>query len=123
MKVQTSRFFTWAIPLILSFQLASSAAAQCSAVSCDNYYITRIMVTNDGNVNLKIGATPNSGFETPTNCTHYNGGFMRLDKNEPGFHAILSVLLSVQARGVPLTRVRMKNLPTMCDILYVWQDN
>ncbi len=107
--------------LMASILLTQNANAGCTATACGNEKIARLFVLDTGDVHVR-----SAGDQTILGCQRAPGNYITLKREDPGFYAIYSMLLSVQSQDKTLRRIRIKNSPTgdePCEVQYVWQDS
>ena len=98
--------------------LPSSAIAACGTYACDNVNLKTIHVEASGNIYVEIHEDT-----TSLNCTRVSGRYMTLRASDANADKIYAMLLSAQAAGKPIGRVRISEQTTDCRIAYVWQSS
>ena len=98
------------------------AEAACGINFCDNERILHLRTNFDGTAFIEV-----SGDKAPLNCTLREGRYMTLDprggteEEREAANRIYAMLLSVQASGKPLGRIRLFDNDPNCKVLYTWQ--
>ncbi|WP_158246614.1 hypothetical protein [Erythrobacter sp. SAORIC-644] len=106
--------FMVAFACLVSFE--SSASAACNPIACDEVYISHLRVSLSGDILIDT-----TGDESLLNCTLLSGGYITLSASHPGADKIYAMLLSAQAQGKPIGRIRIQDGSSPCHIAYVWQ--
>lgn len=102
----------------LGIALPSAAIAACGAGSCENVIVKTIYVQSNGNVLVEVDADSSS-----LNCTRVSDVFMTLQTSDANADMIYSMLLSTQAAGRPIARLRIVEQSADCRISYAVQSS
>ena len=97
--------------------ISSPVWANCGSNACQNMTITRLFISTNNKIYVKI-----SDNITSLNCTPVEGQYLTLLRSSPNSDAIYSMLMTTQAMGRVLTRIRIVEGTAGCTIQYVWQD-
>lgn len=99
----------------LGLFISFSAYSDCSADSCVDVKVTRLVVRANGDVSVGT-----SGDETLLNCDSGTKGYINLSRGNDNFDAVYSLLLTAHTTEHPLW-IRATG-PEQCELSYVVSD-